>query len=628
MTSPPGTSGPADASPAADPDPSAPTGEPHPAGATDTTNPPDAPSHPSAPRRRPHVPLPDLLALGLPTLVFAVMGWHQRWITDDGLIFTRAVREILAGNGPVYSVGERVETSTSTLWQWLLTLLGAITPFDYAPTAVYTGLVLAVAGLWLSLDGTRRLFRGMAVTRLLLPAGVLVFIAVPSVWDFATAGMETGLILFWIGLSWWLLVGTWLHPVGTHTTRRTLAVSFWFGLGPLVRPDLGLTMAVLLLAQFLLIKARWPKALLMLVCAGLLPAAYEIFRLGYYGLIFPMPALTKEASGSLWGRGWDYLTDYMRPYYLWIPMILILVAVALALTRRRPADHRTWIVIAAPLVAALGQTVYVLKVGGDFMHGRMWLPVLLLVLLPLLLAPLDRLVTPAIVLVAVWAVVCGSTLRSGVFTTPAPDGHGNQVWNERDTYAAWTRTDNPTTEAAHIRTLPTIEEAFRHEKATGERLLFVDPNYIKQLPPLPLRRDLPYDRGLVIGRLGVGGAITPLGGIVVDVWGLSNTVGAHITETAHVAAGHKKLLPFAWNVALYVDPAADALVPEEAAPAAQIRAARAALQCGDLKELVDSVTEPMSASRFWKNLTGAVDRTNLRIPANPIEAEKKFCSPS
>ncbi|WP_406289732.1 hypothetical protein [Embleya sp. NBC_00896] len=627
MTPPSGTSGPAGAPRAADPDLESPTGEPQSPPTSGPTDPDDAPGTAPTGRRRTRVPLPDLLALGLPTLVFAIMGWHQRWITDDGLIFTRAVREILAGNGPVYSAGERVETSTSTLWQWLLVLLGWITPFDYAPTAVYAGLALAVAGLWLALDGTRRLFRGMAVTRLLLPAGALVFIAVPSVWDFATAGMETGLILFWIGLSWWLLVGTWLRPVGKHTTRHTLTVSVVFGLGPLVRPDLGLTMLVLLVAQFLLIKARWPKALLMLACAGFLPAAYQLFRMGYYGLIFPMPALTKEASGSLWGRGWGYLTDYMKPYYLWIPMILILVAVALALVRRRPADRRTWIVIAAPLVAALFQSVYVLKVGGDFMHGRMWLPVLLLVLLPLLLAPLDRLVTPVVALVLVWAVVCGSTLRSGVITTPSPNGVGSRVWNERDIYSNWTRTDNPTTEEAHMRTLPGMEEAMRNAKANGQRLLFVDSNYVK-IPPLPLRPDLPYDRGLIIGRLGVGGSVTPLDGIVVDTWGLANTVGAHITETAHTAAGHKKLLPLAWNIALYVDPSGDALVPASAATPEQIRAARAALRCGDLKELVDSVTEPMSASRFWKNVTGSADRTKLRIPSDPIEAEKKFCSPS
>ncbi|MYW03252.1 hypothetical protein GT354_34280, partial [Streptomyces sp. SID3343] len=354
---------------------------------------------------------------------------------------------------------------------------------------------------------------------------------------------------------------------------------------------------------------------------------YEIFRMGYYGLIFPMPALTKEASGSLWGRGWDYLTDYVKPYYLWIPLILMLVVVGLALARRRPADRRTWVLVATPLAAALVQTVYVLKVGGDFMHGRMWLPVLLLVLIPLLVAPLDRMITPAVVLIAVWAVICGGWLRSGVITTPSPSGHGNQVWNERDTYAAWTRTDNPTTEEAHIRTLPTIEEAFRNARAGEQRLLFVDPNYV-ELPPLPMRTDIRYDDGLVIGRLGVGGSITPLDGIVVDVWGLSNTVGAHIEQTQNVAAGHKKLLPAAWNIALYVDPSGDALVPPKVAGPEAIRAARATLACGDVKELVDSVTKPMSASRFWNNLTGSLTRTELRIPANPIEAEKKFCSPS
>jgi arabinofuranosyltransferase len=119
----------------------------------------------------------------------------------------------------------------------------------------------------------------------------------------------------------------------------------------------------------------------------------------------------------------------------------------------------------------------------------------------------------------------------------------------------------------------------------------------------------------------------PLDGLVVDVWGLSNTVGAHITQTTPGAAGHEKLLPPAWNIALYVDPAGDRLVPPVVAAPGDIRAARAALQCGDLKELVDSVSAPLTAGRFWKNVTGSVSRTQLRIPANPVEAEQKFCGP-
>jgi len=47
-------------------------------------------------------------------------GWRQRWIADDGLIEARVVRQILAGHGPVFNPGERVEANTSALWTWLL----------------------------------------------------------------------------------------------------------------------------------------------------------------------------------------------------------------------------------------------------------------------------------------------------------------------------------------------------------------------------------------------------------------------------------------------------------------------------------------------------------------------------
>ena len=60
------------------------------------------------------------LAAALVAGVFAFWGgWTRRWMSDDGLIVLRTVRNILAGNGPVFNAGERVEANTSTLWQYL-----------------------------------------------------------------------------------------------------------------------------------------------------------------------------------------------------------------------------------------------------------------------------------------------------------------------------------------------------------------------------------------------------------------------------------------------------------------------------------------------------------------------------
>ncbi|MGC0417730.1 hypothetical protein [Embleya sp. AB8] len=567
----------------------------------------------------------DHLAIALPPLVLAVMGWHRRWITDDGLIYVRAAREILAGNGPVYSPGERVETSTGTLWQWLLVLLDALTPGDPARTAVYAGLILSVAGTWLALSGTRHFLR--AVTgRFLVPAGALVFVALPPVWDFATSGLETGLLVGWIGLSWRLLVTC---GPDTPTTARRLGIAVVFGLGPLIRPELTATALVFLIAMTIATRPPRRQTLALFLGAGALPVVYQIFRMGYYGLPYPMPAVTKSATRQLWGRGVDYLVDFAEPYRLWIPAVLLALIVTALLAGRGPHDRRTWILGAAPAVAALAQSVYVLRVGGDFMHGRMWLPVLLPALLPVLLVPLDRRVAALLVLVPIWATWCGLSLRSGLVTTPGYRAGVNQTWNERMVYVNWTKTGNPTTSRAHSETLPGLRAELFRMDADGRRMLVIDGNYLADsaaLPPLPLRRDLPAKEGMIMGRLGVGGVVTPLNGIVVDVWGLSNTVGAHIERTEHAAAGHEKLLPLAWNIALYVDPAAWSLIPPNMASAEDVRAARAALDCGDLKELLRSTTEPMTAGRFLHNLTGSFDRAALTIPPDPKNAERKFCA--
>ncbi|MCB1040193.1 MAG: hypothetical protein KDA94_11820, partial [Acidimicrobiales bacterium] len=58
-------------------------------------------------RLRPHV-------FALAVLVgFATMAWAHRWLHEDGLINLRVIQNLLAGRGPVYNAGERVEAFTS-----------------------------------------------------------------------------------------------------------------------------------------------------------------------------------------------------------------------------------------------------------------------------------------------------------------------------------------------------------------------------------------------------------------------------------------------------------------------------------------------------------------------------------
>ena len=88
---------------------------------------------------------------------FTLLAWSRRWMSDDGLIVLRTVRNLLAGHGLVFNVGERVEANTSTMWTLLLALSGLVPGVALEWASVVLGLVFAVGGLALGLEAARRL---------------------------------------------------------------------------------------------------------------------------------------------------------------------------------------------------------------------------------------------------------------------------------------------------------------------------------------------------------------------------------------------------------------------------------------------------------------------------------------
>src|SRR5205823_14842515 len=148
------------------------------------------------------------------------------------------------------------------------------------------------------------------------------------------------------------------------------------GLGPLVRPDLGV-IAVTFLGGLFVLRARegWRDLLALAAVAVALPVVYEVFRMGYYGLPVPMPALAKEASRPRFGQGWRYLSDLVGTYWLWVPLLAIAAIVRVRWQGTINGDRRQWLVpLVVPIIAGVVHGVYVLYAGGDFMSGRLLLP--------------------------------------------------------------------------------------------------------------------------------------------------------------------------------------------------------------------------------------------------------------
>jgi arabinofuranosyltransferase len=567
----------------------------------------------------------------LPLLIlpaaWAVLGWRQRWIADDGLIVTRTVREILAGNGPVFNPGERVEANTSALWTWLLAAVTWASRLNVDTVIIDVGLVLAPLGLLLALLGARELHRGHSADQVLLPVGALVVVALPPFWDFVTSGLEDSLIFCWLGLSWWLLAG--LRP---GSWRRARWLAFVAGLGWLVRPDMAIGTVGLLAALWYIARPAWRRLVALAAIAGAVPLAYQVFRMGYYGLLVPNTAVAKDASRPRFHQGFVYLADFASPYRLWIPLLVLLVLFLLTAGQLNRAGA---VRCAAAAGSGLLMALYVIAIGGDFMHARMLLPPTFTLLLPVMLVPVPK---PKLTLkpsltsaslgllvatIGVWATGAGLEWRD-----PTPLGviPPSGIANERGFWSVHTGQQNPDTAAEYV--LPSMGAAnatgspewliARDARSGRAELLYT----VTQWPPyvaVPLSRP-GYSVAITAYILGTVAAGTPADGLVVDMHGLSYALGSHLVGDPNGRPGHTKWVNPAWVVAEYSN-----VTKAPGIPAAQLAAARKALSCGPLADLDQATQAPLTASRFAANFVHSLTRTTFRFSPDPVTAEQELC---
>src|SRR6202012_4902098 len=116
-------------------------------------------------------------------------------------------------------------------------------PMRLEYVALALALLLSVAGLAMLMLGTGRLFAPGLLGRraIMLPTGALVYIAVPPARDFATSGLESGLVMAYLGLLWWMMV-CWSQAKRSRPPRQIfiVALAFVAGCSVLVRPELAL----------------------------------------------------------------------------------------------------------------------------------------------------------------------------------------------------------------------------------------------------------------------------------------------------------------------------------------------------------------------------------------------------
>jgi len=563
--------------------------------------------------------------LAMPISVVAVLGWRRRWMSDDGFINVRIVENLFAGHGPVYNVGERVEAGTSTLWLAAISLGHAVFPFvAISRVAVYGGLLATVLGLVAVTAGAAVLWRLLDRRGPLLPLGTVVLAALPPFWDFATSGLEMGLAFLWLGLSFLLLaLGLRAARTADRGRRRawwSLAPAVVIGLGPLVRPDLTLIAAALgvaLLAQSPRSLRSWAG---VAAAALAIPVGYEVFRAGYYATLVPNTALAKGAGSALWPKGLHYLADFAGRYVLLLPLlpIALLAWGPNLVAALRGRDLAMSALLGAPAVGGVLHALFVIRVGGDFMHGRLLLPATFAVLMPVAVVAAGphrgerARVAVALVVVVVWAVVVAADVRLP-YRGVGPDG----IADERALYVAGAGKRNPiyVGDYSGVSSFDWFPRAVadRERAERGERVLVAGST---QYPAAD-----GYGVVGLMGNIGVYGVAAGPRVHVADGLALASALGARLEVRPGPGSrvGHSQAVPLVWELARYARPS-----PEDPQ---DLLDARAALRCGDLARLEEAITAPMTPSRFLRNLRAAPRLTRLTIPVDPAEARAALCRP-
>ncbi|BCN46882.1 hypothetical protein GS894_22880 [Rhodococcus hoagii] len=589
--------------------------------------------------------------VALTALLFAWGAWQRRWIADDGLIVLRTVRNLLAGNGPVFNAGERVEANTSTLWTYLVYVVGWVTQARLEYVVLGIALVLSTSAIVLAMVTARRLYRGrMSGPTVLLPAGALVYIALVPARDFATSGLETCLVIFWIALLSLLLL-RWAQA-SAPSTSSILVLAFVAGLAPLVRPEMALLGAGALLMVLLATGMSPRLRVAVIVVAGAVPVAYQIFRMGYYGLPYPNTAVTKEAGGSKWGKGFEYLQNLVDPYKLWVPILLLCVAGLVVWLLRRPVPSRqpaapdsahssrvhrfrTWLrspgaAVAFMLGSGIVSAAYSIRVGGDFMHGRTLLPALFCLLLPVAVVPVRlptrrdredrRAMIVGVVSLATWAGVVGWALWAAN-SDGMPNGTvvgRNGIVDERAFYSLETGHAHPIRAEDYLDfpRVRAIAESIAASPNGGVVISAGNHDFMYVVPPPGVPPEGGAGHTVFFPMLGMASMNTSLDVRVLDNIGLANPIAAHTDRIEDGRIGHDKDLAPDWIVAdagmVGLHPWIPPFMDER-----WVADARVALTCPQTQDLLASYRADLTWARFKQNLRRSFEFADYRIDRVP-----------
>lgn len=301
----------------------------------------------------------------LASLAFVTL---RAWMTDDAYITFRHVANLHAGFGPVFNPGERVQGFSHPLWFLLLTAGN----FAFNLSAVANGIsLLFTAGLVVLMAV---LFRRLPQRDYALIGMLVLLLSSRSFVEFQTSGLETSLVNLLMAAACGLLATAAVEG------RRFPAVgAAWLcSLLMLTRPDTAIFCAPILLGILVsLIRRRSRRVWIGAAAAALPLIAWYGFATIYYGTPLPNTAYAKVvfSTHTALHKGLVYTLDYAAHEPVQAAFIAIVLAVGLVRSLRNLRASKTdGATLLYATLAVCFHLAYIFRIGGDFMHGRLFSP--------------------------------------------------------------------------------------------------------------------------------------------------------------------------------------------------------------------------------------------------------------
>ncbi|MBD3257126.1 hypothetical protein GF377_01740 [candidate division GN15 bacterium] len=356
------------------------------------------------------------------------------WCSDDAFISFRYAKNLVDGLGLVYNAGEQVEAYTNFFWTVLVAggMWLGIEPIIFSK--VVGILFYGITAATLAFASCRLTYRHLGSGSVVVPFAAMAALVHHDLQVYATSGLETSMVtaLITIGVVTLVLAR---RPVHFLLAGLVLIAAV------LTRPDAAIAYAMALPFVVLVGGRRcsgrhWRNVGYYLMPLIVIYLPYWLIRFDYYGYPFPNSFYAKSGSESYYSQGLIYLWLYLKAYY---PLLLTPVAVTVGLwsvarrwQERALAGSVLERAILLCTLVVLPFTVYVVRVGGDFMFARFLIPITPLWLL-LLEAAVLRFIASARIRATV-AVALAALVLLRISPIPAGEDDVHGIVNERRQY--------------------------------------------------------------------------------------------------------------------------------------------------------------------------------------------------